>query len=425
MEEPVMAKVVRQLKAATPEQRKSLLAQLAEISKGGLGYDDALYALKAAAADWPDDEVDVSDALVQVALVRPYREFAIMFGEFFPKYSPAARRRMIDLLVDTRDELAATVYAKIVRNYAKDGIVPATKLSNFLDIKKASRILIPSLLEYLNGSDLDLRICRLALDMAWNKYIKREALDPYAEYILNAYRPRREEMRSREEPEGYEWKWNDRYQKLREDMILILFLMSYVRGETIVEALSESLNSRDLVMACWAARGLMANGCQIPPEKIEEMAACAESRNCLFELLDSENRLELFPQRYANQEAMAESVMVEWLASDEGPGRAPDEIELMETFTEEDSEELYCLFRFQNLAPHPAADAGWMAGLAGPFWIEDKPSTMARNHPVSLYEKWESKKPVEHYRSLRAHMTELRRKELAIDYEAAGCKSNK
>ena len=107
--------------------------------------------------------------------------------------------------------------------------------------------------------------------------------------------------------------------------------------------------------------------------------------------------------------------MVAWLLHPDELGRAPDEIELIETVgvetTEAERTHDYYVFRFRMLEPHPAAANGWMAGVSGPFVRGDPPTTASLGETFSTFEPAEGKTAQQHVEAVRQIMEQLRGEE--------------
>jgi hypothetical protein len=109
------------------------------------------------------------------------------------------------------------------------------------------------------------------------------------------------------------------------------------------------------------------------PGEIERAAATPETRGLLLDVLREQNRLDLFPEGYLTQEALAEADLASWLCHPNELGCPPDEIELMGVITRDsdassDKVDWY-VFQYRTHAPHWAAGDGWMAGVSGPYAV--------------------------------------------------------
>jgi len=105
---------------------------------------------------------------------------------------------------------------------------------------------------------------------------------------------------------------------------------------------------------------------------IHSLAADPLTRNAIGELLSDNGRLSLFPSEFMTSVRMAESDLVAWLAHPHELGAAPDHIEFMTTVKRRPpgvAEVTYFVFRFSSNSPHPAARAGAMAGVVGPYIV--------------------------------------------------------
>ena len=135
------------------------------------------------------------------------------------------------------------------------------------------------------------------------------------------------------------------------------------------------------------------------PVLIQRFAKSAETRKVLWEVLQSFNRLDLFPEEYATQESLAEADLVLWLCHPNELTSPPDEIELMATIASPSSTAgtpaNYYVFRYCVNPPHWAAKDGWMAGIAGPYAANGDPIPHAPG-TFSRFEAYDSKTPEEH-----------------------------
>ena len=99
------------------------------------------------------------------------------------------------------------------------------------------------------------------------------------------------------------------------------------------------------------------------------MAEQPEPRYWLWQALDELGRVELLPEQHGTQVALAAAEMAHWLSYPTELGREPDELELMEIMVISEGDEAVDLyvFRFRTLGDHWSAEAGWQAGVAGPY----------------------------------------------------------
>ena len=193
--------------------------------------------------------------------------------------------------------------------------------------------------------------------------------------------------------------WEDGYVEPRDHAGLLLDLFGHVPSDGIRRELLRAVTEySDPRLLTFAAVSLVRLGERVSPDPWEGIAAHAEMRNTLYDLLGRSSRSDLFPRRYRTQEAFAESAMVNWLVYPTELGQVPDEIELMKVVTsgKPGEEEDYYVFRFRMEEPHWAAKDGWMAGVAGGFARRDQPTTVAGGNTFSSFTPWDSQTPEQH-----------------------------
>jgi hypothetical protein len=129
---------------------------------------------------------------------------------------------------------------------------------------------------------------------------------------------------------------------------------------------------------------------------LDVFAADRTTRKVLYETLEAHDRLDLFPDAFRTQEALAEADLAAWLSHPNEMGAPPDEIELMDTAAAPGRDgQVYYVFRFRMRAPHWAAGDGWMAGVAGPYDLQGSLTTHGRG-TFSRFEAYDSRPSEEH-----------------------------
>jgi len=363
-----------------------------------LTFEEGSEALAAAAYSWPpDDPSDPSRDLAIAALSQPRDAYLEQIVEDFPRFSANARWHIVRMIAARGDELAAHTYLRIVDRYATGGTVPPAPLKGFEKSAACANLLLPRLMEHATADPFGYQIHLLALQAAKTGGVLRQVLAPFAGPVVEIYRPMRSRMSNHEARADAEWIWDKDYHSDRAHATLLLDLMGFLPGEAIIEALEDSLSSRDPRVLHFAVLSLLRLGQDIPASVIESVAASPEMHNRFHEGLVSLNRGGLFPRRLLTQEAFAESDMVGWLTYPTELGRTPNEIELMATFENQGGDQQFFLFRFRTHSPHWAAKKGWMAGLSGPFETAVMPTSRAGGSTFSTFTKWEEKTPQEHF----------------------------
>lgn len=136
-------------------------------------------------------------------------------------------------------------------------------------------------------------------------------------------------------------------------------------------------------------------------ELINKLADNAAIRVQLYMILKEYGKTDLFPAQYLNQQAGAESSLVQWLVYDNPAGSPPAQIEFIQTVSLEDiikgenKSFLYYLFKFKMEEAHPKSEQRWMAGVAGPYLEEDGPYEYLPG-TNSSFADFDAKTPEEH-----------------------------
>lgn len=133
---------------------------------------------------------------------------------------------------------------------------------------------------------------------------------------------------------------------------------------------------------------------------IRHLATDPIVRNELYNTLKKYDKTDLFPEKYRNKKYYTESDLVLWLSHPNELRQAPDEIELMEVIRAGSIAEIgeieYYLFRFRTEPPNFAADTGWMAGVSGPYLIDDNAPLITPPGTFSEFEAYDLRPPQEH-----------------------------
>jgi hypothetical protein len=147
-------------------------------------------------------------------------------------------------------------------------------------------------------------------------------------------------------------------------------------------------------------RAAIANGAKPDTALVARLSADPDVRNTLYDELREKGMHAVFPAEYRTFEAHAESELVYWLCHPNELQQPPDQIELMKVVAMNSGTPLgevdYYLFRFRTNPPHWAADAGWMAGVAGPY-VKGRPlDGQSVDATFSEFESYDSMTPEQH-----------------------------
>jgi hypothetical protein len=124
-------------------------------------------------------------------------------------------------------------------------------------------------------------------------------------------------------------------------------------------------------------------------------ASDRRTRRVLYDVLDHQRKLHLFPRQFLTWEAMAEADLAAWLNHPNELGSPPDEMELMTRARDPGVDTHYFLFRFRMRPPHWAAKDGWLAGVAGPYDLSQEPKPYGPG-TFSRFESFDSRTPEQH-----------------------------
>lgn len=101
---------------------------------------------------------------------------------------------------------------------------------------------------------------------------------------------------------------------------------------------------------------------EIPDKnKLIQYAENVKFRSLLFELLNDQNKIELFPKVYQTQEKLAESYLATWLDMNEAFDQFPNEIKASKTVQIKNGMTAICL-QFKVNHPYEWSEKGWMNG---------------------------------------------------------------
>ena len=201
-----------------------------------------------------------------------------------------------------------------------------------------------------------------------------------------------------------QWMWEDTiYSDLRYQSGVLLDLMSHLKSKASTKELRTSYRHfQDTRLKFFALKSMLEKGESVDPSSFLPIAAEDETRELLFELLESHELLAQFPKEYKTQEALSRSNMVNWLVYPTELGRTPDKIELLEVVTinySDVGETEYYLWKFISSSENWEKDA-WMVGMSGPYVKSESPTTRSYGYTFSAFTKLEDKSPQEHFEEI-------------------------
>lgn len=141
------------------------------------------------------------------------------------------------------------------------------------------------------------------------------------------------------------------------------------------------------------------SGQQYSSDTLTSLAKRRDTRSVLFRTLHEVKKSGLFPKEYGALWQIAESDLTAWLMHPNELGAVPDEMILAKEIERSEGEPpqryRFFIFKFRTLPPHWAADKGWTAGIAGPYWDGELPLTSPPG-VFSRFESFDSATPEEH-----------------------------
>jgi hypothetical protein len=391
--------ILRRLQEGTAEATADGRARLRDLGKTGLTIDEGLEALQAAASGQVTADYD----LVRVALAHPRFAYLSQLVERFGSFSPSVQSFVLGQIGTWPEAQAAEAYRDIVVRYAGSAALTSLQSGGFEREPRHPDILFPAILAAAEYPSLAADLYVLT-----QSYLAADVLSPalrqeITRHALLAFDKERVWLTQSSPEPGVAEKWRETYQEHRRLTIALLNLFAVPSVGEVLPVLTEALAFRDAVLVDTALHALARRGLDLPGDAIAKVAADPETRAPLYKLLKMRGELERMPARFRTQAALAESAMVIWLCDGTELGAAPDEIELMEvvsavaTLPDGATDDLdYYVFRFRTLAPHPVADEGWMAGLAGPYLRRATPTTNSQGPTFSAFHAWEEKTAFEH-----------------------------
>jgi hypothetical protein len=378
-----------------------------QIKKCKPNKEQALYMIRAAKTQYPKAQYewqDISAVLIDQATENPHDDYIRAVKEVFPELNKHAKSSALRFLQQFGKKASIGVYMDLVTQYYKElDDLPYIALER--DPKYGDTV-FPRILECIDNPSIEYNIYLLTLKYLQNGLISVDKEDKFVEHLLSECsknRDRIEYIQKSEDKKSWIWDNND-YLGLRYKQSIILDLLGFVNCPESIAQLQEGLNYKDNRLKYFAIVSMLNHSKEVNDTVTETVAADPETRNLLYDGLKKHNRLNLYPSKYKNQAAFAESDMVNWLIYPTELGRAPDEIELMKVVSEDtktsDGVIEFYLFRFKSNAPD-WADKDWMAGLSGPFLAKDGLNTDSYGYTFSAFEKWEEKPIDEHVAEIR------------------------
>ncbi len=410
--------LVEGLQAPDLESRVAAAEKLEEVARTGLTRKEGMEALWAASQSFPPRKYDWQDSssdLVSAAAQEPYFEYVPVVRGEFSDYSPGAKSAALSLLASLPEREAAEAYVDLLERETVEGELATLPTMGFENEPRHGDVLFPRLLTLARRPELAWPICSLCLAYFEAEALTSQSIEPYVSTLLEGYRQQKEQLLPAQRESGVDWMWEESYQEWRSVAALLLDLLGHIPTPEVRAEVAEALEYRDPRLQLFAVSSALRLDIPVGKDPLASVAASAETRNWLFRRLQELGRADLFPEEFRNQEAFAESEMVNWLVYPTELARVPDEIEQMQVIPVPEGGEVldYYIFRFRTFPPHWAAEDGWMAGVAGPFLRSQAPTPEARGSTFSRFEAWESETPEGHLEAVTGLIEEMWKQQAA------------
>lgn len=114
---------------------------------------------------------------------------------------------------------------------------------------------------------------------------------------------------------------------------------------------------------------------EVTTEEVCELAKKDELRGMLHTVLREYSRLDLFPNEFLDVESQARAALAYWLMHPNELQDAPAKIEIVEKTQRiiGDRKGEFFVFRYKMPEGHWAEKDGWLLGISGPFFGDEKP----------------------------------------------------
>ena len=395
--------VVADLKSEDPDIQDRGGRGLGKLLGAKITDEERIQLLRAATEPWArgDADADTGQDLVETALSGAGAACVPAVLDIYSGLGEWGRRQAATWLLELGGPEGEGAFYTLVERHAPDGQVPSIGLSEIVEGNDHLAMrLLERLLPFADSSEFGYDLQLLVLEAVRGAFISPAALANCVGPVLDAYDEIFERVCELEQDSGADWIWTKAYSDCRDHAALILDLMGHLPTESVVPRLQAATERRDLRLVCFATVSLLRRGQAVAPGIIHRVAADAEVRSQFYDNLDDIDRLDLFPDEFKTQEALAESELVDWLVFPTELGRAPNEIELMDKFTDADRKTISFVFRFRTHEPHWAAEDGWMAGVSGPYLIDQIPTTDSGWATFSKFRKWDEASAEEHFEDI-------------------------
>lgn len=383
--------IVALLRSSDPEDRKSALAALDALSAGKLPSGAATTFLRAATGKFPDVKPAFRAAAAELVQVLDHHADEVdpeLIGRVYSELDSEAKAWAIRVLASSGRGAAVSTLAMLLQRVDE---LPTVSWPALIPLEKDpyhGGILVGPLAAAL-ASDAFARHAAGAL----LAYAEAGDLGAYADAVAARSAARAHDAINRAAAGS-----DEELSEAQAAAGLYLDLLGRTGSQLADPVLREAIASLNPWIAMWGAIGLERSGKSVSSQVISRVASNASCRKQFYSSLRELGKLDRFPVEFANQSALAEADMVNWLLYPTELDSAPDEIELLSTVELPEGDDLSDLyvFRYRKHPPHWAAEHGWMIGVAGPYRRNDQPTPDGLGATFSRMESEDSKTLAEH-----------------------------
>ncbi|WP_143316460.1 hypothetical protein [Clostridium sp. HBUAS56017] len=400
-------KLIEELQNPNEEKREEALKAISEME---LTLTEGIKLLEACKGEFPKSKYewkDISSDLIAICAARPYGEYILKIENIYKDLNDNAKIAALNFLASYDNEKALISYVKLLeKDYQKLMSLPVGNLNGN---PRGIDILFPRILKFADNKDIAVDIYMILLTCFNNGLIREEKIESSKAVIVQDIVDMAHRIINYKFNEDDKSLWdNDDYLDLRYSAGVYFDLGGYINDPEVILSLRGLMKIKDMRLKMFAGVSLIKLGENLSEEDALEIAGDNETRNWFYINLKGLDKLEVYPEKYNTQSFFAESNMVDWLVYPTELGRVPDEIELMNVFTDGDDE--YYLFRFRCENEEDPEESKWMAGLSGPFNTSEGATTSAGGYTFSRFDKWEDKTPEEHMKSIVGNIGEFWKK---------------
>lgn len=388
--------LLQDLKSPEEGQRLTALDELADYGEDGLTEKEGLMVLEAAKLSYaPTGDYSVNAQLLADLRQAPKVSYIKPIVALFPNLDIDAKWYALDILTRFEDNKdALKTYVGLVGKHS--AALDALPVRYLKDQSDYASILFPELFKYTKNPSLQYDIYDLALSFLYDEKLSLKVVQNNEKQILNDYQALAVKLKPVQQATGTDWRYDRPYRTDRYFGGLMLDLIGFLNTPGGNTVLKDALKYNDPHLKGWAVISLVFNKQEVPASELLAVAASDDMRFTLYDYLERADRLDLFPEKYRNQQALAQSDLSHYLTFPDVLSYEPRSIEYVQTFSEngKDGKMNYYLFKFTD------KEGKTYAGLSGPFYQVQEPTIQGGGDTYTNFTEWDKLSPEEHYEDI-------------------------